>query len=80
MDNSNFGDFDDGTGGVRVELDPMTVCEVNTKNRLGRIDGRFPHFVAPYDESKTRYSLIFYLTEGKVQPKTTAVFGNIIDY
>jgi len=76
----SIGDFDDGTGGVRVELDPMTVCEVNTKNRLGRIDGRFPHFVAPYDESKTRYSLIFYLTEGKVQPKTTAVFGNIIDY
>ena len=76
----SIGDFDDGTGGVRVEFDPMTVCEVNTKNRLGRIDGRFPHFVAPYDESKTRYSLIFYLTEGKVHPKTTAVFGNIIDY
>ncbi len=75
----SIGDFDDGTGGVRVELDPMTVCEVNTKNRLGKIDGRFPHFVAPYDETKTRYSLIFYLTEGKVQPKTTAVFGKIIN-
>jgi len=71
------GDFSDGTGGVRVELDPMTVCEVNTKNRLGRIDGRFPHWVAPYDQDKTRYSLIFYLTEGVVQPKTTAVFGDI---
>jgi hypothetical protein len=76
----SIGDFDDGTGGVRVELDPMTVCEVNTKNRLGQIDGRFPHFVAPYDESKTRYSLIFYLTEGVVQPKTTAVFGDVIEY
>jgi len=76
----SVGDFGDGTGGVRVELDPMTVCEVNTKDRLGRIDGRFPHFVAPYDERKTRYSLIFYLTEGKVLPKTTAVFGDIIDY
>ena len=76
----SIGDFDDRTGGVRVELDPMTVCEVNTKNRLGRIDGRFPHFVAPYAEGKTRYSLIFYLTEGEVQAKTTAVFEKIIDY
>jgi len=76
----SIGDFSDGTGGVRVELDPVTVCEVNTKNRLGRIDGRFPHFVAPYDEGKTRYSLIFYLTEGEIQAKTTAVFGDIIDY
>lgn len=24
----SVGDFEDGTGGVRVELDPMTVCEV----------------------------------------------------
>ena len=72
------GDFVDGTGGVRVELDPMTVCEVNTKDRLGRVDGRFPHWVGPYDSGKTRYSLIFYLTEGVVQPKTTAVFGDII--
>jgi len=77
----SIGDFDDGTGGVRVELDPMTVCEVNTKDRLGRIDGRFVHFVAPYDnEAKTRYSLIFYLTEGKVQVKTKAVFGDIVEY
>lgn len=74
----SVGDFDDGTGGVCVELDPFTVCEVNTKNRLGKIDGRFPHWVAPYDESKTRYSLIFYLTEGKVEPKTKATFGEII--
>ena len=76
----SWGDFEDGTGGVRVELDPLTVCEVNTKNRLGRIDGRFPHWVAPYDEEKNRYSLIFYLTEGKVQPKTKAVFGEIVGY
>lgn len=76
----SVGDFEEGRGGVRVEIDPMTVCEVNTKNRLGKIDGRFPHFVAPYDEEKTRYSLIFYLTEGKIQAKTRAVFGDIVDY
>lgn len=74
----SIGDFDDGTGGVCVELDPFTVCEVNTKNRLGKIDGRFPHWVAPYDDSKTRYSLIFYLTEGEIVPKTLATFGEII--
>lgn len=73
------GDFTDGSGGVRVEFDPMTVCEVNTKDRLGRIDGRFPHWVAPYENGKTRYSLIYYLTEGVVQPKTKAVFGDIIE-
>ena len=43
-----FGDFADGTGGIRVELDPMTVCEVNTKGRLGKVDGRYPHWVAEY--------------------------------
>jgi hypothetical protein len=75
----SVGDFDDGTGGVCVEIDPFTVCEVNTKNRLGKIDGRFPHWVAPYDKNKTRYSLIFYLTEGEVEPKTKATFGEIID-
>mmetsp|Transcript_27361 Transcript_27361/g.31093 ORF Transcript_27361/g.31093 Transcript_27361/m.31093 type:complete len:505 (+) Transcript_27361:365-1879(+) len=73
------GDFEERTGGVRVELDPMTVCEVNTKDRLGRVDGRYPHWVGPYNPEKTRYSLIFYLTEGVVQPKTTAIFGDIID-
>ena len=72
------GDFADGTGGVRVELDPMTVCEVNTKNRLGRIDGRYPHWVSDYDATKVRYSLIYYLTEGKAQEKGSAVFGEII--
>ena len=77
----SLGNFKDGTGGVRVELDAMTVCEVNTKNRLGKIDGRFVHFVAPYDvDETTRYSLIFYLTEGEVQVKGRAVFGDIVEY
>ena len=68
-----IGDFAEGTGGIQVELDPMTVAEVNTKGRLGKVDGRFPHWVAPYDESCERFSLIFYQTEGEVVPKTTAV-------
>jgi hypothetical protein len=57
----------------------MTVCEVNTKGRLGKVDGRFPHWVAPWDdEGSERFSLIFYRTEGEVTPKTTAVFGRVI--
>ena len=45
-----------------VECSARVVAHVNTKNRLGRVDGRYPHWVAPYDERKDRYSLIFYLT------------------
>ena len=73
------GTFADGTGGIRVELDPLTICEVNTKDRLGRVDGRFPHWVGPYDPETIRYSLIFYVTEGVVQPKGKAVFGDIFE-
>ena len=70
-----LGDYEDGTGGVCVELDPMTVCEVNTKHRLGKVDGRFPHWVAPYDPACERFSLIFYQTEGVPTSVTTAVFA-----
>lgn len=73
------GNFADGTGGVRVEVDAMTLAEVNTKGRLGKVDGRFPHWVAPYDEACERFSLIFYQTEGDVVPRSSAVFGTILD-
>ena len=76
----SFGDFADGTGGVRVEMDPMTVAEVNTKNRMGKVDGRYPHWVGPYSKDCERFSLIFYQTEGTVTPKGPAVFGSIIDH
>ena len=69
-----LGDFSEGTGGIRVELTARTVAEVNTKGRLGKVDGRFPHWVAPYDPAEERYSLIFYATEGEVMPKGAAVF------
>jgi hypothetical protein len=74
------GDYAEGTGGIRVELDPMTVAEVNTKNRLGKVDGRYPHWVAPYDEGCERFSLIYYQTEGPVTPQITATFGPEIDF
>ena len=47
--------------------------QVNTKGRLGRVDGRFPHWVAPY--TGTRFSVIYYQTQGEMVPVTTAVFS-----
>eukprot|EP00929_Paragymnodinium_shiwhaense_P084315 TRINITY_DN45074_c0_g1_i1.p1 TRINITY_DN45074_c0_g1~~TRINITY_DN45074_c0_g1_i1.p1 ORF type:complete len:430 (+),score=80.12 TRINITY_DN45074_c0_g1_i1:72-1361(+) len=67
-----FGDYPDGQGGLCVECDARCVAEVNTKNRLGKVDGRFPHWVAPYEGE--RFSLIFYQTEGDLTPPTTAIF------
>ena len=51
---------------------------VNTKNRLGKVDGRFPHWVAPYDDDGERYSLIYYRTMGEPTPMTTAVFQHAL--
>ena len=72
-----LGDFDDGTGGIAVELDARTVCVVDTKGRLGKVDGRFPHWVAPWDEKggKERFSLIYYRTTGEPEPITSAAFS-----
>jgi hypothetical protein len=61
----SMGDFPEGQGGIRVECNARVVAEMNTRNRLGKVDGRYPHWVAPYDEGAERYSLIFYQTEGE---------------
>jgi len=71
----SVGDFEEGTGGVMVECSARVLAHVNTKNRLGKVDGRYPHWVAPYDEEKDRYSLIFYQTMGRsFQPPGAAIF------
>jgi hypothetical protein len=49
---------------------------VNTANRLGKVDGRFPHWVAPYEAStEERFSLIYYQTAGAYTPPGPAVFS-----
>jgi hypothetical protein len=68
-----LGDFSEGGGALCVELDPMTVAAVDTRNRLGKVDGRFPHWVAPYEGE--RFSLIYYQTLGKQLPMTCAVYS-----
>merc|ERR1711871_570221 len=35
----SLGSFAEGTGGVRVECNARVVAEVNTRNRLGKVDG-----------------------------------------
>lgn len=84
----SLGNFDDGTGGVCVEANAFTVAHVNTKHRLGKVDGRYPHWVAPYsynrfdknatekvDEERCRYSLIFYSTKNSYLQPGPAYFG-----
>lgn len=49
-------------------------ARINTKNRLGRVDGRYPHWVEPYDLEKERYSLIYYQTCGEPELVGPAIF------
>jgi hypothetical protein len=75
----SLGDFSEEQGGVCVEVDAFTVAHVRTKNRLGKVDGRFPHWVAPYDVGKDRYSLIYYSTWQKWDPPKQAYFGPVVE-
>ena len=70
-----LGDFPEGQGQIMVECSARVVAKVNTRNRLGRVDGRYPHWVAPYDSACYRYSLIYYATAGEMQPVGPAVFS-----
>jgi hypothetical protein len=71
----SLGNFTEGTGCVTVEMSARVVCEVNTKNRLGKVDGRYPHWVSNYDiGNEERYSLIYYDTLSKYQAPGPAIF------
>ena len=86
-----LGNFDDGTGGVCVEADAFTVAHVNTKGRLAKVDGRYPHWVAPYTYhnlpeggdndllEQYRYSLIFYSTKQSYCQPGPAYFGEVVE-
>ena len=66
----SLGDF---TGGaLAVECSAREVAVVETKGRLAKIDGRFPHWVEPY--MGERYSIIWFRTEGVAERPTQAVF------
>jgi hypothetical protein len=69
----SLGDFTKGGGALCLELDPVTVAAVDTRNRLGKVDGRNPHWVAPYEGE--RFSLIYYQTLGVPLPMSSVVFS-----
>mmetsp|Transcript_2265 Transcript_2265/g.3347 ORF Transcript_2265/g.3347 Transcript_2265/m.3347 type:complete len:243 (+) Transcript_2265:266-994(+) len=71
----SLGDFPEGQGGIRVECSARVVAEMNTRNRLGRVDGRYPHWVAPYDDDAERFSLIYYQTGGSFLEPGPAIFA-----
>ena len=58
-----------------VECTARVVARVDTRGRLGRVDGRYPHWVEDYDESGERYSLIFYCTKGTREAVGPAIFA-----
>jgi len=71
----SLGNFTEGTGCVAVEISARVVAMVNTKHRLGKVDGRYPHWVSQYDiEKEERYSLIYYDTLSKYQVPGPAIF------
>lgn len=67
----SLGNFSGG-GHVAVESHPLEITYVNTFERLGRVDGRYPHWVTPY--TGERYSIIYYRTVGAADPMGPAVF------
>jgi hypothetical protein len=40
-----LGSFTEGQGGIMVECSARVVAHVNTRNRLGKVDGRYPHWL-----------------------------------
>ncbi|KOO23201.1 hypothetical protein Ctob_002887 [Chrysochromulina tobinii] len=64
------GDFGRG-GELCIEASPTSVVCVDTHDKLARIDGRFPHWVAAYEGE--RFSVVFYRLEGPVEPVERAV-------
>ena len=73
-----LGDFPAGQGGLRVECNARQVAEVDTKDRLGMVDGRYPHWVAPYEPGTERFSLIYYQTEGEPRPLPTDLLAELV--
>ena len=69
----SLGDFvNNGGGELCVEESAMQVAKVDTRGAMAKVDGRFPHWVLPYQGE--RFSIIWFTTAGTVVPATTAVF------
>ena len=53
------------------------MAAVETRGALGKVDGRYPHWVAPH--TGDRFSLIFYVTEGEFLPPGQPFFGPVLE-
>ena len=69
----SLGNFAPGTGVVSVECSARVTARVDTRGKVGRVDGRFPHWVSEYEGE--RWSLVWYRTEGEREPVKGAVFA-----
>ena len=68
---SSFGEFNGGA--LMVETGAREVAAINTRNRIAKCDGRFPHWVLPYEGE--RFSIIWFMDNPEWHvPKTVAVF------
>ena len=61
-------------GALCVESGARQLVRIDTKGRMAKFDGRFPHWVLPYEGE--RYSIIWFRTTGPPTPQTTAVFDD----
>jgi len=67
----SLGAFEGGQ--LCIESAPDEVSVVNTHGRAAKVDGRFPHWVAPWRGAE-RYSVIIFKTRGEPAPKGPAVY------
>ena len=67
----SLGDFEGGE--LCVESAPDEVSIVNTRRCAAKVDGRFPHFVAPW--TGERFSIIVFRTRGEPSPRGPAVYA-----
>ena len=68
---TSLGDFEGGELCVEAAVDEVRV--VTTKGRAAKVDGRYPHWVAPW-RGDERYSVIVYQTRGEGTRKGPAVY------
>jgi hypothetical protein len=47
----SMGNFNSGGGGIMVESSARTCVNINTHNKLGKIDGRYVHWVDEWDNT-----------------------------
>ena len=66
----SLGPFQDG-GHLCVESSPSEVTTIDTRGRVVKVDGRFPHWVSGF--RGTRFSLVWYCVAGEATPATVAV-------